>query len=384
MLHVAGGRVKRSMEGTVGSPGAAVSRSRVLVWQWGRRGVSPRLAQLLADGFRALPGVTVTLSLSSEADVLKQGGGCDWPVRTYRGVGSFLLRLLTVPVSVVAFQPRLKRMAPAFAVCVHPGPLDLMMALALKLAGVPLVVIVHDAEAHPGDHRPALMWLQRCLCRLSDAIAVLSAHVGETLREQGLVDDRRRPLIHVFHPPLPFDVPPRQPHDGPFRLLFFGRLLPYKGIDLLAEALQRLQGQDLVVRVAGHGPESPALDALRALPMVKVDNRWIPDDEVPALLNWADGLVLPYREASQSGVAAAALAAGRGVVATWVGGLAEQLEDAPGAILCAPDSREIATALMRLMAIPCPAFVAVPDPAAEWRQLAAALYQSMVETSAVG
>ena len=58
------------------------------------------------------------------------------------------------------------------------------------------------------------------------------------------------------------------------------------------------------------------------------------EEEVAALLGWADGLVLSHREASQSGVAAAAIAARRWVIATRVGGLAEQLGRERMAVLC--------------------------------------------------
>ena len=68
-----------------------------------------------------------------------------------------------------------------------------------------------------------------------------------------------KPLIMAAHPPFVFGPPPPPPraHGGPLRLLSFGRLLPYKGLDLLAAALARLGPRpDLEVRVVGSGPES--------------------------------------------------------------------------------------------------------------------------------
>ena len=180
-------------------------------------------------------------------------------------------------------------------------------------------------------------------------------------------------LVVAAHPPVAFGaVAPPDAHPGPRRVLSFGRLLPYKGLDLLAEAL-RLLGPcpDLELRVVGQGPESAALAALRALPGVTVENRWVPEDEIGALLGWSDIVVLPYREASQSGVAAAALAAGRRVVATRVGGLAGQLANEPLAVLCAAEGAALAAALgdaLRPMA-------GRPAPPAHvdegWRRLAA-------------
>ncbi len=120
----------------------------------------------------------------------------------------------------------------------------------------------------------------------------------------------------------------------------------------------------MTVRVVGQGPESAALDALRALPGVEVENRWVEEDEIGALIAWADLLVLPYREASQSGPAAIALAAGRFVLATRVGGLVQQLEAEPLATLCDPDAASIAAALHRFIGVPLPTTGAIEATAA--------------------
>jgi glycosyltransferase involved in cell wall biosynthesis len=236
------------------------------------------------------------------------------------------------------------------------------------------VVIVHDADEHPGDGYPLLMWLQANLCRSADGVAALSKHVASRLRQLGLVGSGRK-LIQLTHPPYGFGVPPRQPHNGPLRVLFFGRLLSYKGMDLLAEALAHLcPRDDLVVRVVGSGPASEALDALARLPGVSVENRWVPDAEIGTLLGWADALVLPYREASQSGVAAAALAAGRSVIATKVGGLVEQLSDAPRTIFCDPTPGSLAAALEQFLRAPYDSGAA-EDPVAAWRAMASSLME---------
>ena len=108
------------------------------------------------------------------------------------------------------------------------------------------------------------------------------------------------------------------------------------------------------------------------MPNVTVENRWVPEIEVADLLGWADGLVLSHREASQSGVAAAAVAAGRRVVATRVGGLAEQLGDEPLATLCEPDAAAIAAAIASMAETPH-GNEARGDLWAGWQRMAATL-----------
>ena len=119
------------------------------------------------------------------------------------------------------------------------------------------------------------------------------------------------------------------------------------------------------------------LDALRALPGVSVENRWVPEDEVGALLAWADGLVLSHREASQSGVAAAAVAAGRWLVATRVGGLEEQLRNEPMALMCDPTPASLADALARLLAHDVAVPTGANDCQSAWRGVAHAMVTEM-------
>jgi glycosyltransferase involved in cell wall biosynthesis len=362
---------------------------KILVWQWGRFGGAPRVAALLAEGLAAVPGVDVALSLASGAEILRGEAPprCDLPVATYNGVRGFLARAALAPWSVRGLARRIAALRPDIAVCALAGPLDLLMAAALRRLRIPFVVLVHDADAHPGDGFPLQMWLQRALCRRAMTVAALSGHVGDRLLAQNLAGTRGRPLIRLLLPPMPYEGVPNVVRDDgageEFRLLSFGRLLPYKGLDLLADSLRRLGPQaGLHVRVVGSGPESAALAALRALPGVTVENRWVPEDEVGALLGWADAVVLPYREASQSGVAAAAIAARRAVIATNVGGLAEQLRDENLAILCEPDAASLAHGLRRALSRPPVAGQTAPgspgaNPGDAWQQLGRRLVEQV-------
>jgi glycosyltransferase involved in cell wall biosynthesis len=353
-------------------------RMKVLIWQWSRLGGPPRFGALLARAVAAQPGASVALSLSTSAQLPPDLAVCDLPVDTYNSLGGYVARVLRSPLDLSRLTRRITAIAPDIAVCAQPGPLDLLMAAALRRLGIPFVVLVHDATLHPGDGRPMQMTLQRMLCRSADALGALSGHVGTALRAQGLAGTKRRPLISVSHPPFSFDVVQAGPRaGGPRRLLCFGRLLAYKGLDLLADALTALGPQDLEIRVVGTGPESAELDALRALPGVTVENRWVPEDEVGALLAWSDGLVLPYREASQSGVAAVALAAGRPVIATRVGGLIEQLGDHQGVILCEPTSASVAAAIRQFLAAP-PEVILPLDAGVAWDGMAADLLRQIM------
>ncbi len=329
---------------------------KILVWQWGRHGGAPRNGVDWAAGFAAVPGFSAALSLSARAEILRgpHPPVPDLIVDTYAGFAGYGFRVLSAPWFVPWLTARVRALAPDAALCAMPGPIDLAMYAALKYLNVPMAVVVHDADPHPGDGYPFQMTLQRLLVRRADAIVTLSDHVARGLSAHGLLTGK--PVLRTVLPQAPIvGLAPARAHGGPFRLLSFGRLLAYKGLDLLAAALARLLPEvPLEVRVVGSGPESAELAALRALPGVKVENRWVPEDEIPALLGWADGVVLSHREASQSGVAAATLAARRLLVATRVGGLAEQAAGDPAAVVCDVSVDGLVAALRQMIAMPAP------------------------------
>ena len=344
--------------------------TRILVWHWGRHGAGPRYALELAHALGSLDGVTALLSLSEQAEIMRGADrpDCALPFRTYRSMTGGVLRLASALRAIPALARRLRALRMDLAICAMPAPLDFVMAAALHAAGVKFAVILHDADTHPGEFWPAQRLLRTLLARRAGAVLALSRHVADRLTALGLASPQR--LVLSEHPPLAYGPPPPPPraHGGRLRLLFFGRLLPYKGLDLLADAVDLLgRREDVEWRVAGLGPESEALRRLRGAG-VAVENRWVPEVEVAPLLAWADALVLSHREASQSGVAAAGLAAGRWLVATRVGGIEEQLRDQPSAVLCEPEPAAIAAAIRKLVHASLP--VRPIDPGVEWRRMA--------------
>lgn len=324
---------------------------KTLVWHWGRRGAGPIFAARLAGAIDLLPDHAAALSLAAGAELLHGPTAplCAWAEPTYESSLGYVRQRLLTPLLGGRTRRHLRALAPNMAICAMPALLDPRMLAGLKALDIPYAMIVHDATAHPGDglsfhavdQRPGLRGARHLFC--------LSHHVEQALRAQGF-GRHGQGLTKLWHPPLGFDAPlaPASPAARP-RMLHFGRLLPYKGLDLLADALALLGPRDFELRICGEGPHSTALSRLAAMPGVKVENRWFSESELPGLLSWAGGVVLPYREASQSGVAALAIAAGRQVLATNVGGLPEQLGHLPGALLCAPDAKSIADGLEALL-----------------------------------
>jgi glycosyltransferase involved in cell wall biosynthesis len=173
-----------------------------------------------------------------------------------------------------------------------------------------------------------------------------------------MVSAYRYPAERTFFMPLPAPdfsrpAPRAAPAGRPWRLTFFGRIRDYKGLDLLADAYADIHRRfSVTLRIVGEGHVA-ALDTLAALPGVTIEQRWVPEAVVVQLFAGTDLLVLPYREASQSGILATALALGVPAVATPVGGLKEQIVSrASGLLAEAASGPAIAGALAALLGDP--------------------------------
>lgn len=326
---------------------------RLLLWYWGRRGGGGQQTLALARALARRHDVAVALSLSAQSDLLGEIRATGLPVDavpTYRSAAGFAAGFLRVP----ALARRLRRQAQEFGadavVSVMTHLWTPLIAPGLKRAGLRYVPMVHDAEPHPGD--PGLLWewrLTRELDAAESAIAFSdSVAAGIHRRRPGLPVHRLTlgALLSAGAPTVP-----RAPGDGP---LFVnpGRLRAYKGIDLLRDAWRLFQPRHPTARllVAGEGDAEGLAPGLAALPGVELRTGWLAEEEMARLVAGADAVVLPYREASQSGVAPLAHGLGVPVVATPVGGLSEQLRDGVDGALARAVTPE---ALAEAMAVLC-------------------------------
>jgi glycosyltransferase involved in cell wall biosynthesis len=202
-----------------------------------------------------------------------------------------------------------------------------LLANAIHSAGAQYIVVVHDASPHPGDSTGQVHWWLMRDALKADHVVALSRHVASQLITRF---PHLQPRVTTFFLPStgPMIGPRPAASDRPLRFLFFGRILPYKGIGLFVEACESLRRQRLRfdISVFGEGElndRRPRLEAMDAT----IVNRWISDSDIASMMEAHDVIVVPNLEASQSGVISTAFAAGRPVIVTPVGGLVEQVDD---------------------------------------------------------
>lgn len=302
-----------------------------LLWQWQRRGGGPKYTAALARALAERGRLDVALSVSRQAEIIEQYRALGLPMQeidTYRGGREFLLATLRLPAVRAAFRAYLRQQRIEVVVATMSHLWNPLMVDLIHKAGARLVTVVHDAASHPGDAYPLR---QRMIARelgASERVVTLSDHVAAGVRANFAYPADR--IAVIPHGVFRFDADPiptrSAPVDRPFRFLFFGRLLPYKGLDLLMAAVERIDpAVEFELAIVGGG-DLGALEArIAAHPRVRLDRRWVPEAAVAGIFAAADATVAPYREASQSGVLAASYGAGLPMITTPVGGLAEQV-----------------------------------------------------------
>lgn len=146
------------------------------------------------------------------------------------------------------------------------------------------------------------------------------------------------------------------PADCPI-LLFFGFVRPYKGLEYLIQALPLvLQQQRVHLLVVGEFWTAPSFYQSYAHEFgvehaVTFINRYIPNEELQHYFGVADVVVLPYVEATQSGVVQLAFGFGKSVITTSVGGLHEVVQDGVNGLIVPPqDVGALARAIVRFFA----------------------------------
>ena len=164
---------------------------KILVWHWGRRGAGPLFAARLAEALRELPGCSVRLSLAAGAEILTGPNApeCDWREPTYESALGFAVQRLAGPFIGGRTRGHLAQDRPDLAICAMPALLDLRMVSALREAQIDYGVIVHDAEAHPGEALKFRILGQRRLLRDARYLFTLTSHVQTGLLRQGFGRD---------------------------------------------------------------------------------------------------------------------------------------------------------------------------------------------------
>jgi glycosyltransferase involved in cell wall biosynthesis len=208
----------------------------------------------------------------------------------------------------------------------------LVLCLAARLCGSRVVIEFHEVQdTGEARHRWAARYVRaliKPLLRGAHGVVVHSRFDQENLSRAYALSTV--PLEIARHGPFDHHslaTPVRAAVPGECRLLYFGTIRPYKGLEDLIEAFATLP-ESFRLTVVGEtweGWTRPAelIAASPAAGRITFVNRYVADAEVDAFFAAADVVVLPYRRSSASGPLHIAMSHGLPVVVTAVGGLVE-------------------------------------------------------------
>lgn len=195
-------------------------------------------------------------------------------------------------------------------------PANIIIGFFLKGSGIRLTYTIHDQVPHDGNRLVGIYnWIITIF--LADELIVFSAvqmrtkakvlhfklggYLGEYTRIRAGRSSKAQKVV-----------------------LFFGRVENYKGYEFIPLIKERLNAAGVKIVIAGRG-QNDTVDALKGNDDIEIINRFISDHETVSLFNTAHVCMLPYKEATQSGVLLLSASFGVPCVAFSVGAINEYM-----------------------------------------------------------
>lgn len=191
-----------------------------------------------------------------------------------------------------------------------------------------MILTVHDPFPHTGLDTRIVRLRRKVAFRCVPHFIILNKAQREKflsfyhLPSSAVIDSRLSCYTYLNMVEQDMTTVPEQKY-----ILFAGKISKYKGVEYLLEAMKKVHDTfpDIKLVVAGSGKYHFDISGYAALPYIDIRNRFIPDEELVALMKKTQFMVCPYTDATQSGVIMSSFTFGTPVIATRVGGLPEML-----------------------------------------------------------
>lgn len=287
--------------------------ARVAIVYWGTRGGGARYVRDLAS-MAADQDLPLLWSLSSKNELLEEVLAvishqrvhiADLPDRKSSLVNP--IKMLRASMDAFGWLKANNVQRIYFAM---PHPWDVALEFVAKRHRIQVWRAIHDGRRHRGDTWPSTPEI-RSMAKRADKAVFFSSFVRQQF---ALAPDK---VLETSL--LSYAAAASAPKSG--RVVFVGRIRPYKGLSLLARSWPLVKTQGAELHVLGDGDGLPP-DIFK---VAHVTNRWLSEVEIDDAIASAHVLILPYQEASQSGLVPIARRLGTPVVITPVGGLLQQI-----------------------------------------------------------
>lgn len=318
----------------------------------GKIGAGPRYSFEMANALSENAEISLQIILSSYVDNINE-----WEIlaqksnvkivyfKTYRNKFEFLLSIINfrkfqkISEIINSFKP-VALYIPMISL-LNPG-------ILFFLKKIKIYYTLHDPIEHIGEKNIFVEQIRKYELKKSAKVILLNTFFKNYVSSNYRIKEEN--ILVIPHASFFSKNTPSLNMEYQNKFLFVGRIEKYKGIDLLLDAfsLALEQKEHLHLTIAGRGDISPyALKIDKLAKNLTIDNRWLSNQEVDSLIRNHDFVVLPYIDASQSGVVPVVFANMRTVIVTNTGALAEQVPDQIGFVVNA-NTDELATKILNI------------------------------------
>jgi glycosyltransferase involved in cell wall biosynthesis len=220
--------------------------------------------------------------------------------------------------------------------------------IAAGSSRAPLVVTAHGQDVANARSNAVVRRATRQVCKRAAAVVAVSDYLRAEL-EAAVPEARgKTEVVDCGVDIEQFSVAPEP--EGPPAYLFVGTLTERKNVVRLADAFDRLGDEAANLTIVGDGPLRPALEGRRGLRLAgAVPHTEVREHMAAARVVCQPSLVEPFGQALLE-----AMASGRSVVATRVGGPPELVPDGAGVLVDPLDVVDITRGLAAAASLPCP------------------------------
>lgn len=333
---------------------------RILLLYLGRRGAGPtysfEFAKALIDRGVYVDAIVSSYSENIVAwrDLASTTEGSRFrlnEIYTYRSKSEFILRSLNF-CRIWRLIKYVRLINPDWILATMNHPWHSIMLYFLRTRKN-RVKIIHDVSPHSGEDSLIKRMSKYFDIHIADKWVVLTNVAKLNLISRG-VDARK--IVVIPHANFNYYLKETINQENGCnqlynRIAFVGRIGKYKGLKVLLKAFANVRKKlpYLKLMVAGNGDVKPYLQDFNDLSdSLELNIRWIADEEFAEILHNVDFVVLPYLDATQSGIIPLAFAFGKTVIASKVGGIPEQIPSGTGVLVPPGDVVALENAILNM------------------------------------
>lgn len=324
---------------------------RIAVISLGRKGAGPviglKLAEVLESDFEIL------LIHSKQSELFKDINSSTLKSKAISTFNNIIGLLVTffLPIRIFNLISITRKFRPDVIIWPMIHPWSSLINICFKKCSI--ISLLHDIIPHAGVNRIIWKFYTKSLIFTSDSLILLS------LESKKQISNTKIKSKSVVIPLPIFDFYSEEKSDTLLSkkednktLIFFGRIRPYKNIALLLDAFNLIKKEykEIKLIIAGEGDISPFQERVNNDTSIELINEWIPNSEVSKIFSRAYISVLPYNEATQSGVIPLSYEFNVPVIASERGGIKNQVINGKTGYLIADNKAELfAEACIRLI-----------------------------------